>query len=250
MRMLERSFRGPDPLRRWLRRVDRRPLGRLRAARLVLLRQRDRGRGARRPRRSIAAIGSGGTCTTGARRTRFRRSSARSRSRSCTDRRQAPADRARVRAGRRARPAPRPQRRCSAVGVPVASQLLGTGSGTDSLAVLVGTWQRDPLGARGRPDRARTAAQRRVRPVRRAGGASLQLLDPRGAVVRTLGAGAGLIAATARQRAPQPTWLITGTDPAGSPAAAAALTPRRLHDHFALAVQGGTRSAGAGAGPR
>jgi hypothetical protein len=69
-------------------------------------------------------------------------------------------------------------------------------------------------------------------------GSSLQLLDPQGHVARTLGAGAGLIAATAANSS-EPTWLITGTDVAGVSAAAAALTPSRLRDHFALAVQGG-----------
>jgi hypothetical protein len=58
-------------------------------------------------------------------------------------------------------------------------------------------------------------------------------------VVRTLTGNAGLVAATA-QGSQTPTWLITGTDAAGVSAAAAALTPARLHDHFALAVQGGT----------
>ena len=43
-------------------------------------------------------------------------------------------------------------------------------------------------------------------------GPALELLDPRGQVVRTLGAGAGLIAATAQTSTRQPTWLITGTD--------------------------------------
>src|SRR5205814_145379 len=70
------------------------------------------------------------------------------------------------------------------------------------------------------------------------GGAALELLNPEGHVVRRLGAGAGLIAATA-QGAAAPTWLITGTDAAGVSAAAGALTPARLRDHFALAVQGG-----------
>ncbi len=56
-------------------------------------------------------------------------------------------------------------------------------------------------------------------------------------MVRTLGAGAGLIAATGGS-ATGTVWLITGTDAAGVSAAAAALTPARLDDHFALAVTG------------
>jgi hypothetical protein len=54
-----------------------------------------------------------------------------------------------------------------------------------------------------------------------------------------LGAGAGLVAATADSSS-EPVWLITGTDRAGVSAAAKALTPGRLRDHFALAVQGGS----------
>ncbi len=126
------------------------------------------------------------------------------------------------------------------IGVPAPSQLLGTGSGQDSLAVVVGTWadlQRSlaaTLIEKG-PDASGVYA-------RFAGkdGQTLQLLNPRGAVVRTLGAGAGLIAATADHNS-QPTWMITGTDPAGVRAAAQAFTEQRLKDHFALAIApGGT----------
>jgi hypothetical protein len=121
-----------------------------------------------------------------------------------------------------------------AVGVPVATQFLGTGSGTDSLAVLVGTWSElqgtfaGILIAHG-PSSSGVYA--------RFSGDSLQLLDPRGQVARTVGAGGGLVAATA-QGSSSPTWLVTGTDPAGVSSAASALTPKRLANHFALAVQG------------
>ena len=57
-------------------------------------------------------------------------------------------------------------------------------------------------------------------------------------MARTLGAGAGLIAATADSSS-VPTWLITGTDVAGVSAAVAAFNQQALHDHFALAVSGG-----------
>jgi hypothetical protein len=70
-------------------------------------------------------------------------------------------------------------------------------------------------------------------------GTSLTLLDPGGRAARTIGAGVGLIAATA-QGSDVPTWLVTGTDVAGVGAAAAALTPAALRDRFALAVQGTT----------
>lgn len=125
-----------------------------------------------------------------------------------------------------------------AAGVPVATQLIGTGSGTDSLAVVVGSWGelRGEIVAslvRHGPSSSGVYA-RFVGP----GDRSLQLLDPRGRVVRTLGAGAGLIAATSQGSA-EPTWLITGTDTSGVTAAAQALSTSRLRDHFALAVHGG-----------
>jgi hypothetical protein len=56
-------------------------------------------------------------------------------------------------------------------------------------------------------------------------------------VVRTLGAGAGLVAATGNSST-APVWIVTGTDVAGVSAAAAALTAARLDDHFAVAVDG------------
>ncbi len=128
-----------------------------------------------------------------------------------------------------------------AVGVPAATQVIGSASGTDSIAVVVGTWKdvRGQLAAtligHGPASSGIYARFTGAGP----GGGALELLGPNGHVVRTLGAGSGLIAATAQGSA-APTWLITGTDVGGVSAAAAALTPTRLHNHFALAVQGGT----------
>jgi hypothetical protein len=123
------------------------------------------------------------------------------------------------------------------IGVPVSSQAIGGGSGTDSIGVVVGTWHDvggELLAALIEHGPASSGVYARFAG---ANGSSLQLLNPSGKVVRTLGAGAGLIAATA-QPSTGPFWLITGTDVAGVSAAAAALTPARLRDHFALAVQG------------
>ncbi len=122
----------------------------------------------------------------------------------------------------------------SAVGVPVATQGLGGGSGPDSLSVVVGTW---------RELRALIAAaliekgpgQSGI--YARFGATGLQLLDPHGQVVSSLGSGAGLIAATAQGSA-APVWLVTGTDPAGVSAAAAAFDKAHLEDHFAVALNG------------
>jgi hypothetical protein len=124
--------------------------------------------------------------------------------------------------------------------VPVANQLIGTGSGTDTLGVVVGTWSevRSELAAQliaHGPGASGVYARFTGRD-----GDRLALLDPAGHVVRTLGPGAGLVAATADSSS-VPIWLITGTDAAGVAAAARALTPQALHDHFALAIEGGSR---------
>jgi hypothetical protein len=69
-------------------------------------------------------------------------------------------------------------------------------------------------------------------------GASLELLDQRGEVDRTLQAGAGLVAAT-RYEEQQPAWFITGTDAAGVASAAAALDAAILANRFAVAIEDG-----------
>ncbi len=69
-------------------------------------------------------------------------------------------------------------------------------------------------------------------------GRTLSVLDPRGRVVRTLGPGTGLVAAT-RFEGGEPTWIVTGTDAAGVEAAASALEEGALDGKFALAIADG-----------
>jgi hypothetical protein len=121
-------------------------------------------------------------------------------------------------------------------GVKVGTQLLGGGSGSDSLAVVVGTWKdlRGVIAAElvnGGPTRSGVYAQF-------VGGSALELDNPIGDVVKTLHGSAGLVAATEQVNLSEPTWLVTGTDIAGVDAAARAMTPARLHNHFALVVEG------------
>jgi hypothetical protein len=125
----------------------------------------------------------------------------------------------------------------AADGVKVANSLLGTGSGQDSLNVVVGTWKEieGELVAT-LVDHGPSASG--IYAKFADGGEMLELLDSQGHVVRTLGAGSGLVAAT-RDTQSEPTWLITGTDAAGVAAAARALTPAVLHRHFAVAVSRG-----------
>jgi hypothetical protein len=70
------------------------------------------------------------------------------------------------------------------------------------------------------------------------GGRRLELLGESGAVVRTVGAGAGLIAAT-RYNGQPPVWYVTGTDAAGVAAAVQAFNGATLDGHFAIAVVAG-----------
>jgi hypothetical protein len=124
------------------------------------------------------------------------------------------------------------------LGVPVATQLIGTGSGSDSLAVVVGTWRDIRAEIVARLLQQGPAASGVY--AKFASRGELDLLNPHAQVARHLPSHAGLIAATAQGSA-EPTWLITGTDPAGVSAAAAAFTPAALRDRFALAVVGGTQ---------
>jgi hypothetical protein len=73
-------------------------------------------------------------------------------------------------------------------------------------------------------------------------GRSIALLDERARRIRTLRAGAGLVAATRRGDRPA-VWSVTGTDGAGVEAAAGALDQRDLRQRFAVAVTGGATVA-------
>ncbi len=69
----------------------------------------------------------------------------------------------------------------------------------------------------------------------RSDGRTIELLDDRGRLARTLGAGGGLVAATA-QGEDMPVWVVTGTDDAGVGAAAETFAERALRGRFAVAA--------------
>jgi len=126
--------------------------------------------------------------------------------------------------------------RLGAAGVVAGRQALGTGVGERTVRVLVGRWSEL------RADQAleqidRGPAASGVYARFAGGGSSLQLLDAAAKPVRTLHAGAGLVAAT-RFEQQAPTWTITGTDLTGVAAAARALDERTLARRFALALDG------------
>ena len=130
------------------------------------------------------------------------------------------------------------RKRLTAVGVLAASKArLGTDPGKETLRLVVGPWKEI------RADRASLllesgpeASGVYAKPSK--DGATLELLDQSGKVVRTLREAAGLVAAT-RYEEQQPTWFVTGTDAAGVAAAASALDEAILANRFAVAIEGG-----------
>jgi hypothetical protein len=125
--------------------------------------------------------------------------------------------------------------RLAAAGVAFGQAGLGAPAGVQSLRLLVGPWatlRADPSARRLEQGPGNSGVFARFD----AGGSRLQALDPRGRSVRTLGAGTGLVAATGGHDRP-PTWLVTGTDAAGTLAAARALdegdqVPRRMSELY------------------
>jgi Domain of unknown function (DUF4430) len=114
---------------------------------------------------------------------------------------------------------------------------VGTHAGPEVFRLLVGRWSEvkaDPTAAR--IEQGPKVSGVFARPSK--DGKQIALLDSRGRTVRTLGAGAGLVAAT-QFLDQKPTWVVTGTDAVGVASAAAALVESRLKDHFAVAVEKG-----------
>jgi Domain of unknown function (DUF4430) len=112
----------------------------------------------------------------------------------------------------------------------------------DTLRIVVGPWR--AVGADNTAELIGEGPQKSgVFAKPSADGKSIALLDEKGAVARTLGAGTGLIAATRVQdekdTVSDPVWVVTGTDQAGVDAAADALDEGALAGRFAAAVSGG-----------
>jgi hypothetical protein len=125
--------------------------------------------------------------------------------------------------------------RLRGAGVPAAIAAIGPGDEPSTLRVLVGPWP----AVRGTP--ATQAIERGPRASGvyarlPEGGGTLTLLDAHGRATRTLGAGAGLVAAT-RYADEAPVWVVTGTDAAGVSNAARAFGEATLRNRFALALE-------------
>jgi hypothetical protein len=125
--------------------------------------------------------------------------------------------------------------RLDKAGVDIARGPLRASERDASLRILVGSWK----ALRGGTPEARTLERgpKSSGVFARFGdaGATLALLDPRGAVAKRLGADAGLVAATRRPGRP-PVWFVTGTDAGGVAAAATALDEAVLRNQFAVAT--------------
>lgn len=126
-------------------------------------------------------------------------------------------------------------------GVPAAVAGIGSGGAPETLRVMVGPWvylendleaQSIARGPEASGVYVRIPAQ----------GNRLELLDQQGTTVRTLGAGAGLVAATTASKE-APVWVITGTDTTGVELAARSLNRSSLEDHLAVAFQAGAAIA-------
>lgn len=119
----------------------------------------------------------------------------------------------------------------------VSRSVLEQSAGPEVLRVIVGPWadvRRD--GILRRLERGPGDSGVFAQPA--TSGDEIVVLDEDGRPARTLGAGAGLVAATSVE-GQAPTWVVTGTDEVGVAAAAAALTEERLEQRFALAVDDG-----------
>lgn len=119
-------------------------------------------------------------------------------------------------------------------GVPASKTTLRTTTAEETMRVVVGTWLELREDGALRPLEDGPAASGVFAEVG-ADGRGIALLDARGEVVRTLGRGAGLVAAT-RVGEQQPVWALTGTDEAGVQAAVRAFDEQTLRDRYAVAA--------------
>jgi hypothetical protein len=129
------------------------------------------------------------------------------------------------------------------LGLPAAKGGIGNSFVSDTLRVLVGPW----IALRGDSTAAlleKGPATSGVFAKPAADGKSITLLDGQGKATRTVGAGTGLVAATAVENRKggaggEPVWIVTGTDDASIATAASAFDEGALAGRFAIAMLGG-----------
>jgi hypothetical protein len=116
-------------------------------------------------------------------------------------------------------------------------------AGGPAIRVLVGTWadlRSDPAAKLLEDGPAESGIYADFEGAAGSGAGPWRLvgLDENGAKARTFGADAGLVAATRHYEGP-PVWLVTGGTKAAVRAAAEALDPADLRDHYAVASEAG-----------
>jgi hypothetical protein len=127
-----------------------------------------------------------------------------------------------------------------AAGIAPSTSAIGAPAGKEVLRVVVGKWsevRRDAASEQIEEGPEKSGVFARFGAA--GGGAyELDLLDSQTRTVRSLGPGAGLVAAT-RFEEQAPTWIVAGTDSAGLARAVTLLDTRTLASRFALATDGG-----------
>ena len=128
--------------------------------------------------------------------------------------------------------------RLDGAGVETSIAALGTPAGKDTLRIVVGEWDDARVDAAARQlEDGPAESGVFARPAAEGAAFEIELLDAKGGTVRTLGPGAGLVAAT-RFEDQQPTWVVSGTDVEGLDRAVALLGRAALRDRFAVATAG------------
>jgi hypothetical protein len=126
--------------------------------------------------------------------------------------------------------------RLERAGIEPSTAALGSQAGEATLRVVVGPWEevrRDNASheLEDGPTKSGVFATLGRAPE----GYEIDVLDSQGRVVRKLGAGSGIVAAT-RFEGQQPTWTVSGTDDAGLTRAVRLIDVRLLRDRYALAA--------------
>ncbi len=124
--------------------------------------------------------------------------------------------------------------RLNDAGVTATGAPFGAPAGEQVLRVVVGKWEA-VRGIRAAQELEDGPAASGVFARFSDDGSELELLDERGEVAATEGAGSGLVAAIEILRQ-QPVWIVTGVDDAGVDAAADAFDEETLRDLFAVAA--------------
>jgi hypothetical protein len=126
--------------------------------------------------------------------------------------------------------------RLDRAGVAPSIAALGSVSGDELLRVVVGRWE-DVRGDNATQELQDGPGESGVfARVHRGGtGYEIDALDSQGRVVKTLGPGTGIVAATQFEEQ-QPTWTVSGTDEAGLDRAVRLLDARVLRNRYAVAA--------------